>query len=300
MVGQHDNGLAAAGNLHRAFHNAVRQNIRPVYRLDDRALQLAGHAVTVGGQLIAAVGEGLLSGGGEGLPLGARHCPQKRQTPVLFPPPQTRPGAGGGVAQRVVRLAAVNGFPPGGGAVPGHGDGQHIPLAESAALEAAQVTGKVGGAAAAHHRHQNAAPNRQVAAQSLLCHADFQHTAGRRKQRCKKRHRLAIQLGRCLGTGQGKDRRDLKPQFRAAQGGFQNRVSGSVAHQQVGKPGGIAVGGAAAAVAVGCRTAAAQVLHGGQRAGVQNADAHGLASFSASAANCSGVMAENLIRSPAA
>ena len=162
------------------------------------------------------------------------------------------------------------------------------------------MTGKVGGAAAAHHRHQNAAPNRQVAAQSLLCHADFQHTAGRRKQRCKKRHRLAIQLGRCLGTGQGKDRRDLKPQFRAAQGGFQNRVSGSVAHQQVGKPGGIAVGGAAAAVAVGCRTAAAQVLHGGQRAGVQNADAHGLASFSASAANCSGVMAENLIRSPAA
>ena len=237
---------------------------------------------------------------GKSVPLGAGHRPQKRQLLVLFPPPQAASASGGGVTQGAVGPAAADGFPPGGGSIAGHGGGQHVALAQRPAPEPAQAAGQVGRAAAPHLRHRNAAPSSQVAAQAGAGGGDLQHAARRGKQRRIKRHRDAVQRGGGFGPGQGKDRGDLKPQLRPAQGGLQHRVAGGVAHQQVGQPGRVPVRRAAGAVALGRKPRAPQVLHGGQRAGVQDADAHAVPSFSASLANCSAVMAVKRMRSPAA
>ena len=300
MIGQHDDGLAVARHLHRALHNAVRKNIRPGHRLQRGALQLAGHPVAVRRQAVDAVDKEIPGTRRKSRGLGAGHRPQQRQTFRSQLPPGSGAPADHPVPQGAVQVAAAEFLPVGGSLLPGAGQGQHVPGVQRPAGKPAQMTGQVGGAAAPHQGHRDATPHRQVAAQPGACSADGEPAARRGKGRGEKGHLPAVQGGVGLGPRQGEDRPGDKLHLGAPEGGFQHGVSGVVADEQVGQPGGVVVGGPTAAEALGGTALPPQVLHGGQGAGVQHAQTHTVPSFWASSANRAAVMGTNRMRSPAA
>ena len=177
---------------------------------------------------------------------------------------------------------------------------QKVILCQLAARKAADTAFQVGGAASQQRRRCDTAAHSQIAAQPGSGCAHTQHTACLCQQRRIVGSGRTVQCSRPLRACQCKNSVCLKTERHAAQGAFQHGRARRIAHECIAQPVGVAVGCAAAPVALRCVADASCILHGRQRARLQHGDAQTVPSFCAIASNSSCVMGQNRMRSPAA
>ena len=223
--------------------------------LDGRAVHAAAHAVKLIGHGVFAAQEGGHPLGGERVVLGAEHHAEGVHRP-------------GHELRRNGPLVQVG--------VTGHrgAQAQRIPFLQLAALKAADGGLHVGGAAAHYEGDVQPARKGDVGPAARSGRPEAQGLPGLYGQRGVGGHGLAVHRGRKVAAGDGNDLVRLKFQLRPHEGALQHGFPLGVAHQNVADGGGPGVHHAGDRHAELLVAHPAQILHGGQQAGVQHGNAH--------------------------
>ena len=225
-----------------------------------RAVQAAAHAVKLGGDGVGAAEEGVDSGVGKGIVLGAQHHPEGvhrlgrelgPESPVLHMGQSIHRGPEANLVA-LLQLAALKaadfGFHIGGPAA--HGDGDVQPSGEGDEGPAARLGG-----------------------------GELQHLAGLDGHRLVVGNGFAVQGGAQVSAGDGNHICLVKLELGAHHGALQHRLPLVVAGQDVGQSGGPGVHHPGHRHAELLIAHAALVLDGGEQAGVQYGDTHVPPSF---------------------
>ena len=212
-VSQQDNGLTVAGDLDSSKGGAVGNNIRPFHMLDGRPLQPVAHSVRLHGHRILGAQEGLQAGPGKSVILWTKDNPYF----VLAAITPAEAGRGLPGDERGLDISCL----------------QHVAGHQSPALETADGSLQVGGAAAHNHRHVDASGDGQVSPHAVLRPLKAQNVVLGNLRRAPESQGLAIQLRAEIGPRQGYPGFRKKAYLGAKDRHLQAGFAVGVAHQGI-------------------------------------------------------------------
>eukprot|EP01022_Parablepharisma_sp_SALTPOND_P017904 TRINITY_DN290_c0_g1_i2.p1 TRINITY_DN290_c0_g1~~TRINITY_DN290_c0_g1_i2.p1 ORF type:complete len:993 (+),score=397.05 TRINITY_DN290_c0_g1_i2:12684-15662(+) len=259
-IAQLDDGLAAVRHLDHARHDAVRTQLHAARGLQAWPFQAIAVAVALRRHPPGLAPELRQRLGGVTVIFGRRQDPHGNHLFLAGRQRQAQlrgthaEAAGRDGRDRRSTLGARD-------------DGQGIALLQWTSFEAAEAAAQLRAARTQHGWHIQPATHGQVGARTGAWHAQGQHLATTRMQAPPWRHRLAVECGHAVGTGQCKIGIGVEAQAKRQDRHFDAGRIAVIAQQDIAHGQRDIVHRARGAHAEAQHAEAAQVLHGAQCAG---------------------------------